>query len=257
MRLTFFILIGLLTSSSFPARAQDSLPTLEALVAQWVELRATISDEQRAAKAEEAQWQLEIDLLEREKKQLEDEISSADKAEETVQKEQADLLKKRDQRNQQLAEIRPVLDRTEADLRDWKSRIPPARLAPLEAAFLRLPENQIAADKIPVSRRLQLALALLTQIEQMQRELHLSQELVKLSETETRQVDVLYFGLARGFAVAKDNSWAGVGTPGINGWTWEPQLDQAESFRRAIKIFQREEPAALIELPLGVLEGKE
>jgi hypothetical protein len=69
-------------------------------------------------------------------------------------------------------------------------------------------------------------------------------------------MDVLYLGLARGFAVAVDDSIAAAGSPETTGWrwTWDPEL--AAAVRRAIRYHRRELPAELVQLPL-VITGRE
>jgi hypothetical protein len=65
-------------------------------------------------------------------------------------------------------------------------------------------------------------------------------------------VDVLYLGLAAGFAVAPDGASAALGQPGESGWTWRaaPAGETADAIRRAIAVHRREAPVSLTRLPL-------
>jgi hypothetical protein len=65
-------------------------------------------------------------------------------------------------------------------------------------------------------------------------------------------VDVLYIGLARGFAVTPDSDWAAIGVPDEAGWAWTPAPSNAGMIRKAIAVVNRQQTAQLVELPLQV-----
>ena len=51
-----------------------------------------------------------------------------------------------------------------------------------------------------------------------------------------RDMDVLYLGLARGYAVSSDDEHALIGTPGPAGWSWRSAPDEAKRIRQAIRL---------------------
>ena len=95
-------------------------------------------------------------------------------------------------------------------------------------------------------------MALYTEIEKLHHDIHDLKELLTMPDDSRREVDVLYLGLARAFAVSTDNAWAANGTPTGKGWHWETRENIADPVRRAISIYKREEPAAFVELPLAI-----
>ncbi len=63
-------------------------------------------------------------------------------------------------------------------------------------------------------------------------------------------MDVLYLGLACGYAVSTDNSIAAMGSPSGSGWQWTIQPDIAPEVRSLIQIQKKEQPPALVTLPM-------
>ena len=68
------VLSGGLVCSGFGDEDADTLDTLDALVGRWMALRTTIAEETRDWDARRAQWNTEIELLEREAGALKAEV---------------------------------------------------------------------------------------------------------------------------------------------------------------------------------------
>ena len=103
-------------------------------------------------------------------------------------------------------------------------------------------------------RRLQLVIALYTQIENLQHNIHVTKDVLPTDAGTKKEVDVLYLGLSRGFAVSRDNKWAAVGIPDVNGWQWAPDNTIAKQVEEAVAIFNRKQTAELVSLPMQALE---
>lgn len=244
-----------LLMAALPAFAQDSnsLPTLEALVKQWVDLRSQLGAETRQWQEQEAQWKQEVSLLEREQAALKEEIESASRQQASATREQLDQLRRQDEWRQVLEGLRPVLDRAEADLRAWVDMLPPALRDTLAELLARLPADGAAAGA-GAAQRVQAVVALYAQIEELGRGSHVVKEVLADERGTRREMDVLYLGLARGYAVSPDMAWAAVGTPGPGGWSWHPRPDLAPRVRRAIDVQQEQLAAELVALPIQVKE---
>ncbi len=253
---------GLILAGIGSARAQTpadspaapSVATLEALVSDYVRLRSELAVEKQAWAEQEARWRRETALLETERRQLLEERERL--TERTAQRERA--RQEQADRNAVLERtfeaLPPLLDDAEARLRVWRRRLPPALAAPLEQAFRELPDDPAAARREDTLRRLQRVMALYAQIEQIQTRTHGVKERLPVSETARREVDVLYLGLARGFAVSADNAWAATGHPGDDGWNWTPDPALAPAIRRALDTFHRQTTAQFVSLPMRLLE---
>jgi hypothetical protein len=236
--------------------ARDDLATLDGLVGRWMALRTTIAEEKSEWEARRTQWEEEIALLEREAATLKKEIGEGDTFTSSVEKERAETLERKEQMQAELDDLQGVLDRAESDLRRWLARIPPGLMAPLTAGFDALPATQKEAEKLLLTKRAQTVAALYAQIETLQNRFHVVRETLDV-EGSRRQVDVLYVGLARAFAVSPADDWASVGTPSDTAWTWKPSPQDAPVIRRAIDVLNRQATAQLVALPMQVMGREE
>lgn len=237
------------------ARAEEiraSLPALEALVREWVALRSQIASENRDWRDRETQWQEEFRVLETEKAALEKETAEARESAASAERAMAEMRARRDSFNSTFRRLQTELDRAETRLREWRPLIPPSLRPSLGKGFDELPSTPAAAEQTPVSRRAQIVVSLYTGIESLLHGIHPVKEVLPAEAGRPREMDVLYVGLARGFAVTSDNRWAAVGTPRADGWTWQAAPDLAADIRRAIRVRVREQPAALVRLPLAI-----
>lgn len=249
-----FLGILLIPLQTMAGPVEGSLNELDALVGRWMTLRTTIAEEKRQWSERRDQWRDEIRLLQQESAMLKKEISRGDTFASSVENERAAVLARKAHMESELEKLRGVLDRAEADLKKYRNVIPEGMAAPLVALFKALPETQRQADKLPLTKRAQTVAALYSQIETIQNRFHAFHETLDINGVR-RQVDVLYVGLARSFAVSPADDWAAVGMPRDDGWAWSEQDEEAAVIRAAIDIFNQKKTAGLVTLPMQVSGG--
>lgn len=254
LALTALLLAGAATTLNAQG---DSLATLEALVAEWSRLRVAIADEQRSWDEQERQWHAEIVLLNKEIEALQEEIGKATSAQESIEADRLKALRDQERLSQMLDGLPVLLERAESALRAWPDQFPPPLRESLESLFLRLMQDSGESKPLGDAARLQRVVALYTEIEKLQHDIHVVKEILTMPDGSRKEVDVCYLGLARAFAVSADNAWSGVGVPTGQGWHWETRKDIADRVRLAISIYNREKIATLVDLPLAVREVKE
>ncbi|MEM7391901.1 MAG: DUF3450 family protein [Verrucomicrobiota bacterium] len=235
------------------ASAQDGgLITLEKLVEEWSRLRTEFANEERDWKAREKQWRDEMALLEKEKAQLEAEIEAAKSVARDVEAERVDELRDKERFEQMFAGLPSRLEQAETRLAQWPERLPPGLGASLDDAFKRLPADANQRAALSDGARFRIVIALYSELDKLQHTFHAVKEVLPLPDGSRRELDVLYLGLARAFAVSPDDAYAAVGEPGPDGWTWRSRPDLAPAVRRAVAVFRREQTPELIALPLQV-----
>lgn len=223
--------------------------SLEDLVSKWVELRSRIASEKIDWKNSRENLVREISLLEKEKAGLEKQIAEAGDFAESIEKERAGLLAKHETLKNIEKNLKPVLDKAESAALKWKGKIPASLAGETGRLPADIPETHEETERLTISQRMQGIIAFYTQLENLQHNIHLVRELVPSPEGR-RELDVLYLGLAAGYAVSSDNSWSALGTPGKDGWTWVPAPELAGRIRKAVDVFNRQSPAQLVRLPL-------
>ena len=229
---------------------QQPAGDLDALVGRWMALRSEIAAEKSQAREREAAWTEEIALLEAEKAALLKETAEFDATASGEERKRAEQAAELDRLRTALEEARPALDRAEAGLRAWRKNIPESLLGGADKQFDALPETAAQAAREADGARVQRVVSLLTHIETLQAGIHPAQETLDTGAGARRRVDVVYLGLARGFAVSSDNTWAAVGEPGAAGWTWSARPEAAAEIRSAVEMLRREKTAGFVRLPL-------
>jgi hypothetical protein len=254
-RLIVLILLSIVRLCPVAPASETNAPavhTLEQLVAEYVTLRSLIADETRNWREQERTWKAEIELLKTEEKSIQKDIDESRDFETSFQETRAQLLDRKETLKAVLTGIQPHVERAEAELKTWQKQIPPSLLPGLNKAFAELPASREDAARLSLTRRIQLVVALFTQIETLQHNIHSARELLNPGSGSQREMDVIYVGLARGFAVSADNRVAAIGTPTPTGWVWLSSDALAPDIRRTIRLFNKETTAELVNLPLQV-----
>lgn len=243
------LLCLLLLCGSLSTFAEDApLTTLEALVKQWVGLRSQIAEEQQGWKQKQQQWQREIALLDKENQQLDDAIAHAAQYEAAKESQIADQLARNETLLQIQQAIDPILIKKVAELANLRPRIPDTLLSDTFKDTCR--ELSAQTKSIAPARRLQLLTLTLSEIETLRNQSHYTRELIQLEPAQRREMDVVYLGLARGFALSPDNATAAIGISTATGWEWTEASGIAKDVRELVRILNTEVPPSLVSLPL-------
>lgn len=242
-----FILLGF----QVRARAEEPMATtrtLEQLVKEWVDLRREIIIEKEAWKEQEAHLKRERKLLLKEKEMLNEEIEQSIQAQNRAEAQLRELRQEKEVSQEMLEESLPDISEAERDLKKWAVILPASLAAPLQSSF-----DELKLKERPASQRLRTILTLYKSIEDIGRSVHLVREILETDLGVMREMEVLYLGLAQGFAVSLDNRVAGIGLPGPAGWEWHWRNDLANEVRLAIDFYEEEKVAGFVRLPLKIV----
>lgn len=231
--------------------ATNDLQALDGLVARWMALRTTIAEERRAWEAREEQWQDEIRLLETESAALQQDLDRREATAETVRQDLDNAVRRKTVLAAEHAVLRDVLGRAEAGLLQWRGRIPDGLRSLPGLDFDALPETPAQAAEQPLTQRARAVATLYAGIESLQNTFHTTHEMLAVGDVR-RRVDVLYIGLAQGFAVTTTDDWAAVGRPAVDGWAWDAAQVAPAAVRTAIDMVDGQATARLVTLPLHV-----
>ncbi len=234
---------------SSPA-ASPSLTTLEELVGQWVDLRGQTATEKRDWDRQAEQWHREIALLREEEQRLDDQLERATQFEAAKESRASDQLARKADLRKALTGVDRVVDRAAAQLSQLLPMIP----TPLRSTDITRACRELTDTSRPDSaaRRVQLLVGVLGEIEMLQNQNHVARELLELETGQRCEMDVVYLGLARGFAVAPDDSAALQGIPSESGWTWTAMpASDAGAVRTMVRILNEEQPPTLVSVPMA------
>jgi hypothetical protein len=238
----------MLPGAPAPAR-EPTLSDLDTLTGRWISLRGTLAEEKRLWRNRKAAWEEEIALLEQQSEALGAELDTTREVLSTAEQRRADALARREEAESELGNADAVMDAAMRRIRRFASLIP----VPLRAQLPTELQSLLEADagNLPRAQRAQRMVAFLSTLESMQNRYHAVQQTLE-TDSGRRQVEVLYIGLARGFAVSPGNDWAAVGVPGETGWIWTPDAVEPAKVRKLLDVYHRRETADLASVPLQV-----
>ena len=230
----------------------ESVRDLEGLVAQWVELRSQIASEQQAWAEQKRHLERGTALLRKEADELARDMAESRDVIAILDEQRTELQETRDELHQTLQALQPALESAEKALLKARNTLPASLGSGLMDAMARLPETPEQASLGTVARRMQLVMAIYTEMEKLQNNYHWVKEVINVGGGRRTEVEILYVGLSCGFAVSADGGWAAIGRPGPEGWTWEPRPSLGPEVRKAIDVLNRRRTPELVSLPLRI-----
>ncbi len=243
----FFVFCLLLAGwSALPLRAVAgdgaSVQWLESLVQQWVELETDLVETKQDWLATQKRMQQQKALLQKRLAHL-----SEQRQQLMLGHEQNDTkawLQAQSQRQQVLS----LLDR----------RVNTAAVRQRDEVVAKLPDSLkkelvLGARKgLLLEERLQEVLRTYEELAKMANRCHVRQEVMPTRQGQREEVDVLYLGYSRGYAVSKDNHWAALGQFDGVSWSWEAAPDVVEAVRQALAVLDKKSLLELSHLPLKI-----
>ena len=230
---------------------EDKLGDTRTALEEYIELRKVISKERRDWKEGRESLEGQVELLQRQIDKLREEIA---KAEEDAGKLAVtrDELRAEDRVLEQASGV--LADRVtgmEQRLLALLQRVPePLRLRvePMSQSFPDDPEN----TEETLSNRFGFLVAVINNVGKFNRQISPANELRDLPDGSTAEVDVIYLGIGQGYYATPAGDRAAVGSSGPDGWVWTPADEHAEEISRAIAIYNNEDVADFVSLPLTV-----
>ena len=230
-----FVITTLLGSIGSMAFADSRLVDARAAVAQWVELEKNISRERLAWDEKKRLLEDMTAVAEAEiatiKEQLEDLSVAADESE----RRRIELVKKSDTHAGLSSSVKIALDSFEIRLKTLFPRLPKPLVDKLKMIMDRLPDDSTKTS-LGIAARMQAVIAMITEIQRFDRVVTTGEELMNLSDGETREIYTIHFGLGASYFMTSDSAEGGVGIPAENGWQWESRPQLVSSIQRAIAL---------------------
>ena len=235
-----------LSALAVPAVALD-VAQADKLVEQWL-------DTERQATRLQTDWRLQqpvlrqrIDLLKAEKAQLQAMLKGSSASQDDVAMRRAELLAQQTRMEAAQAELQAGLDSLGKRLAFLSAHLPP----PLQSRWR---DETASLGKSPdASKQLQVVLAQLSLLAEFDSRISLHETPIALPDGGELLVKQLYLGLGASWFVSPDGSRAGTGRATREGWSWQfDESREAEDIARAIAIFEKQQEADFVDLPLRI-----
>lgn len=227
----------------------DSVSALGASVREWLalrrewrRLRSDWQDEQRLLADEER-------LLQERVAGLRSRIARTDVALASEERALSEFVAARRGVTSSLASAAASVGAAELHLGTWFAKLPSLLQQPLRDSFLSLPQDA-DPNVNALAERAQRVVAIYTELQQLSRGIHAGRMVLPDAAGQEREVDVLFIGIAVGYALAADTDTAAVGRPTVAGWSWQWRPELAAPVRRLFECHRRESSAALVSVPV-------
>ena len=245
-------LIGLISTAAKPASQDDEVVhSARTTLEKWVEVRQAIAKEKR-------DWRLGREVLEDRIALVQQSIESLrERLEETkasvakADRERDELMARNDELKRASEGLRSTVTDLETRTGALLSRLPEPIVELVEPISQRFPKDPVTTEQ-SLSERFLNVIGVLNAVNKFNRDITVTSEVRELEGGASAEVAALYLGIGQAYYVTSKGDAAGIGTSSPEGWIWRPANEHASSIAEAIAIFNNEEEARYVQLPLRV-----
>jgi len=234
--------------------ADDRITNLESTADQWIDLEINASKERSAWKSERVLLESTIRSLEMEQAFLNEEVASNQLAADLYTKNFENVATAISDKKSALDTLKERLQAYEARLKLLLPRLPEPLSRDIRPLVGKLGEK-IDDHPVSVASRVQNVVTILTTIDQFNNSLTVTHQIRKTPDGGEFDTQVIYWGLAFGFAVDAlgERSWRLSASD--NGWRWEEDNEIATELVALIDIYERNREPELLTLPVSLAKG--
>lgn len=218
---------------------------------QWVELRKLISEEKNEWKVEKETLNESIELLQDEIANLKRRIEESKEEATDAERARAELTAEEEELKQATAVVKAIISNLERQTLNLSNLFPASLNNKLKVVTDLIPKDERMAGRLSITMRVQNILAVLQEVEKFNNQITLESEMQQIGG-ENVAVKTLYVGLGRAYYVDGTRTEAGILKPTSNGWVKEERNDLADKIATAVAIYEGEQLAKFINLPMTI-----
>lgn len=241
----------LILATSISFAAENTLNETRSTLDKWVETRQLISRTKSDWQSEKEMLEQSVQLFQRELKTVLDQMTALSTNSTQVEKERAQAESSLKSSNETLDAARRFIADFEGKITKLVPQLPTPLQDILKPSLVRIPTNS-AATKMPVTERVQVAVGILNELDKFNNAVTIFNEKRTNGKGEEVAVQCVYVGLGAAYFVNDAADFAGVGSPGANGWEWTPKPELASQVKEVIRIYRNEHPATFVSLPVTI-----
>ena len=248
----FSAFFGFLLTWNFGIAQETQLDKTRTHIAKWVQTRQLIAKKRADWRVEQENISQSIGLLKKELNLLVNEIKQAKELD-----SEADIDKRRINLSlEDLKKANKVVDdalwKMERQALIIMSRFPESLKDRTAGVRNRIPLEQKDLRDFSAAERMQNIVAMLNEADRFNSAISMAIEFRKDAGGKERQVQVVYLGLGQAYFVNQNNTIAGTGLPGPEGWVWSLNNDLAPKIRKVIDIYESRRPAEFVSVPVEI-----
>jgi hypothetical protein len=245
------MLLLLAVTLSFPVLAEDSLTGARSTIEKWVETRQLISKTRSDWQADKDTLEQTIALYERELKSIDEQMSKVSTNNTQVTKEMAEAKGLKESSTASLDRAKEFATKFEARLKEAVRQLPAPLQDIVKKDVARIPADP-ANTRMLAAERVQVCVGVLNELDKFNNAVNVFNEKRKNPQGEEVAVQTLFVGLGAAYFVNDTADFAGVGSPGKDGWQWTIKPELAPTVQEALKIYRNEHSARFVTLPVTI-----
>jgi hypothetical protein len=231
--------------ASVRSRASDSVDSVEEAATEWIKTRAeTVRLETEWASQREL-LESTVNALSERARTIEDKRDNL-KAKTVAERTEFATLQ---EKNQVAADRMQATDARLKELKDRLIQLRPS-LPPRLSEALELPYRSLAGTELGPSERMQITMTVLNRCAQFNRMVTCGQEVLTIEgEPGPKSLEVIYWGLSRGYALDQAAGKVWLGAPGPKGWQWEAHPEAFPQVARLIAVYNDKAEPEFVAVP--------
>ena len=214
----------------------------------WIETQQILSKERNDWQQGKEILLGRLELVKKELATLEESIQRERESAAAASDQRSEILAKKSQLEAAGAQLLEAATRMEGEIH----RLFPTLHRPIQdrvrPLHQRIPESG-ADTRVSIAERFQNVLGILNELNKANNEITVAYEVHTLSDGRPSEVKVIYVGLAQAYYVSPGGE-AGIGRPGIDGWSWEPSAAIAGDVLVALEVLQGKHTPTFVSLPV-------
>lgn len=248
---TFAAAGTLVSLGATPVEDGVNIDAARDVLQKWVETRRIISQEKRDWALGEEILNERIELVQHEIDSLRVKITDAEKSITEADEKRAELIAENDNLKKTSNELTDVVVLLETRAIELLQRLPDPIRDRVKPLSQRIP-NGSEENKLSLAERFQNVVGVLNELNKFNREISVASEVRTLPDGTKAEVTSLYLGLGGAYYVGTGGKIAGVGAATENGWQWTAADARAAEIALTVAIFNNEQPAAFVKLPIEI-----
>jgi len=233
------------------AVAQPPLADTRSTLEQWFEANQLISKTKTDWRADKELLERTIDLHERELQAIEEQMSGISTNNTQVEKERLETEATLAASQEALDAARTFASGFEAAIQKLVPRLPGPLRDILKKDLARIPADPVNTRML-AAERMQILVGLLNEMDKFNNALNVFSERRKNTNGEEIAVETVYVGLGAAYFVNESGDFAGMGSPGPDGWEWNIKPELAPTVREVLMVYRSERTAQFITLPVVI-----
>ncbi len=243
----------LLFSESDAVLAASQLHKLQTLVDELIQLQKEKRDVLQQWNQDERVLTAEKNLLENRKQNLADKRTQQQKNIDGLKAEKRELTERRNELQQAVDELTAVTRRFRSKILSLTDRMPAPLYKDLESSIRKLEKRRELVPGENLLSCMRTCTEIVRETATFNRDLHTTRRILTTPDGERREMRVMYIGLSSAFGISTTGTPAVAcrGKPAENGWQWSWGREWVQPVRRAFRVYDKDDPASFVDLPLA------